>query len=446
MKKYLQYFILLIIVFGLSSCVRKEQVSNIIPESRIEKDIRDYEKIDEKKLKVISVKKAKEFSSMNKISVLIHLDAQEYKFTNGLFKSGEGISVPAELIYNRTLNDYKLSEIIMPKDGSEYYNSLRKMARNDKLLIDEIDDHDEESLARGLYKKAVELNLENFQHSIDTIPGIGKDYVSFKTESEGILEIVNIEKYNKAMLSCDNTNMTFADGVKYYIKEKIAIEAPIPVNNPDEKEKIVKDIQTYKKIKDKKTEFVSFKILSKFKKKDREIFAGKLYWGNFSFNNGIFSIDPSYETLAKLEYENKSGQKKLMSLQEASSGLNYKEAVKSLLDDSNIYKDLVSRNCQSSDKGSYLEDSYFIDDMVKKALNLNMQNVIINNIDIIPGYEKDKVEIVNEGYEIIKIARKKDIEEVKNKLKEGQKAQVEGILYYVTYGVAVKGNIIIEKN
>lgn len=441
MKKYLRIIILFFMVIGLSSCAKKEEATNYIAESRIEQDIREYEKIDPKKLKVLAIKKAKEFTYFNKTSVLVNLASEEYLFQNGVFVGDTGFSGPTELIYTKEKDDYKLTEIVMPKDGNLYYDSLKKMARNDKLLMDEIDGYNEAGIAKALAKKAEEIGLKNYQHQIDDIPGIGKDYVLFHTADKNVVEIANLDEYNEKLLTCEESNWTYVDGVRYFINEKIAVKTPVTIDDNYERERIIKDIEAYKKIDPKKSEFVSYKMLSKIDQGDSEVNIVKFFWGNFSLNKGVFSIDSSYETLAKLEYKKNKEDKKLVDIEEASNSLDFDQAVISLLDNEKLAKNLINMDCK------LLENCkpYYIDDMVNRAVSLNLQN-FIHNSDKIPGFESDIVRIPTDNHEITEIAKKKDVESVKKNLKQGEKGDVDGVIYYNNFGVAVKTKISIEKN
>ncbi len=433
MKKFLRLFFLIGIILSLSSCSNVEEITDYIDVKKIEQDIRSFEQIDPKNLEIVAVLKGKEFTKANSTSVIINLAHIKYSFRDGVFSEEEGSSSPAELIYKKTADGYELENIIYPLDGSQYTQSVRKMTRNNNILRSKVDCFNEYGVVNALAKKAEDLGLKEFKHTLETIPKLDAERVMLPTTDENIVELGNLIDYNKERAEGDDHSWQYIDGIRFYINEGIAIAESVELNNHVELANLKKDIEKYKNISPEKSEFIAIEKFSEFIKDEEKHVIVDLYWGSFSFKNGLFKIDSHYETIAKVVY-NTAGE--LVSFREAGSGTGFETAIKEMTDgNENLIKCIEKKKNHSPD---------YVQSMIEKAEELGLNNYI-HTTDEIPGFSKDCVEIQTDEKGVVKLVKKKDFENCKKNLQAGESSYVEGVDYHSNSGIAIRTKVLVQK-
>lgn len=210
------------------------------PEISQERILDDLKKADEKDNPykkddyiAYSVNIVKELEEGQKTSVLLWVQSQGYSFSQGIFKTESGYSMPMKLVYGS--QDGKLQEIIQARDGSEYASSVLEMAGGDKKLAEKLMEsfnlgEDYNRLMENLAQDAKAKGLEGFSHKIDQIPGYEENVIYIKDgpgHIPGTVDIVKKADYDQAKARLGTENWTYCPSVCYHEKTGLALESII---------------------------------------------------------------------------------------------------------------------------------------------------------------------------------------------------------------------------
>lgn len=186
---------------------------------------------------IVIVEYAKKFEEGNNISFVTYVNADGYKFENGIFQEGYGIWSPFEFKYEKSAEDenkYQFKELINPEEGALIKESINKMARNDKELVNPL----QESKLTADQKYRISMDklselvqkegLKDYSHKIDTIPGYEKDThivekgIDLVKDADLMMKKSEYDKMKK-----ENEKDKLYDGVRFDKTTGIAVKASV---------------------------------------------------------------------------------------------------------------------------------------------------------------------------------------------------------------------------
>ncbi len=178
----------------------------------------------------------KKFHEDGKLIVLANVYNEIYNFKDGIFDQEGGYASPVELRFKNAGDKYTFEEIIYPEDGSLFGESLEKMSRGDKEVLEKLLQSQisyrtfYNKFMENLYRLAEEKGLENFSHKLEEIPGY-KDNVVYIEDGpnhlENTIEIANKEDYEAAKNRVGTENWTYVEGITYDKNTGIVIKSKI---------------------------------------------------------------------------------------------------------------------------------------------------------------------------------------------------------------------------
>lgn len=240
MKKILMF---ILCVFILAGCIKGDTKTDEAIETfdslRMINDIKEFNEDEKSKdlYRAFTLIPIKVDEKDKEVDVFLYMRNGDFSCKDGIFNEESGSSMPIKLIYEKNDSDYKLSNIIYPKDGSDNYSSIKEMAGNDKDAIKKVMDLDgkvtrnmNDDLCEDLLREAKERGLEDFTHNLEDVPGYERDVIYIKSgpnHIEGTVEIAKKYDYLKAKENKEELNWPHCRGVVYNEKTKIAINTII---------------------------------------------------------------------------------------------------------------------------------------------------------------------------------------------------------------------------
>lgn len=196
----------------------------------------DYFPLKDSDLIVFVAEPLEEFFEDDKYILLASVINTNYSFKDGIFTEESGLMMSMELQYIESDGILKFSKFVLPEDGSQYSDSLLRMARNNEEIYRKLTDSSNTFSAKydeimwKLRSLAEKNGLENYRHELENIPGYTGEVLQITSgpnHIDGTVEVALKEDYDRAKKNEEGVNWPHCNGIIYHSQTGIAVNTII---------------------------------------------------------------------------------------------------------------------------------------------------------------------------------------------------------------------------